>query len=78
MTYQEDVTECIQNDKNGLAVFGRQQIEQWFQDIGLNKINNLLYGASTGEVGHSPNCLFLSLVVSLDMESEKLHFTYMQ
>lgn len=64
-SHHEDVCNGIQNDKDCFGIFRGKQIQEWFQDIGLNKMNHLLNGAPTGKVGNSPHSLFLCFIITL-------------
>ena len=64
-THHEYVGNSIQDDKDNFAVLRGEKIQEWLEHVSLNKINHLLNCAPTGEVCHSPHCLFLSFVVTL-------------
>lgn len=65
ISHHEDVSNGVQNDKDCFGIFGGKQIQEWLQNIGLNKTNHLLNGAPTGKVGNSPHSLFLGFVITL-------------
>ena len=70
LTYQEDVGYGIQNDQDGLAVLGREQVEQGLQHVGLDQVNHLLHRSPAGVVGDSPHRLLLGLIVCLVEERD--------
>lgn len=74
-SHHEDVSNGIQNDKDCFGIFGRKQIQEWLQNVGLNKINHLLNGAPTGEVGNSPHSLFLGFVITLQKKEKPMNYS---
>lgn len=64
-SHHEYVCNGIQNDKDCFGIFRGKQIQEWFQDIGLNKMNHLLNGAPTGKIGNGPHSLFLCFIITL-------------
>lgn len=70
-SHHEDVSNGVQNDKDCFGIFGGKQIQEWLQDVGLNKTNHLLNGAPTGKIGNSPHSLFLGFVITLQNKKKK-------
>ena len=67
MAYLQDVEESIQNHSDYLSLLDDQEITQGFDGSSLYDVDNLLEVATSCQVSDGPHCLFLGLVLSLEI-----------